>query len=704
MADLDEHGVVRIGWDEPDWFGPGRAIGPDGVECTVRAETDHLVFRIEATCDLDGLGTGRFDEPAVGWPVFTPGERLDGGLDPDSRSLAFLGCEFALPTRARADLDGWAILPGRPATAWPLLVRAPDGRTMLLAPLDAFHEQIIGINGGTLRCGWHGDLDSVPAGFATEFVLIGGRGPRDCLDRWGRMLLGRADTRRPGRYADALASRPSYWTDNGAAYWYRTEPGSDMATSIVAAVDGLRADGVPVGAVQLDSWFYPHSTLRPFDTDAWEVPPTAMTAWEERSDALPDGIGDLRARLGHPPMVAHIRHLAASAPITQQVPVAVDGDHAVPTTPAAYERWLDQCVAWGVEVFEHDWLVDVFHRNRWLRERPGRARQWQEGIDAAARHRGITLQWCMATPADFAQTVTLSQVTSIRTSGDHGYIATPGQIWAWFCTTNAMARALGLTPFKDVFRTDPEVAGELGEPEALLSALSTGPVGLGDRVGRFRTELALRCCRADGVLIKPDVPVAATDDSIVAAGQGGARPVFAECWSQHAAGRWWYVMAMHCRPDDSDVAGTLAVRDLVGGDDDQVAGDLVVWDHVTGAVTRVGADHEWHVELEREQWSYRVIAPVLSCGLAVIGDVSKFVCAGDARLEISDLGTGVGVVVKGAGETVTITGWAGSPPRLDGRDGDDHDPLRFETATGRFAVDVAVPRRGWTTVTILAGA
>ena len=157
--------------------------------------------------------------------------------------------------------------------------------------------------------------------------------------------------------------------------------------------------------------------------------------------------------------------------------MATDGPYAVPTTPEAYERWLDQCLAWGVETFEHDWMVEVFFGVRWLRAVPGRARTWQEGIDRAARERGITIQWCMATPADFAQTVTLTQVTSVRTSGDHGYIATAGQLWAWFCTTNALARSLGLMPFKDVFRADPEVAGDNGEPEALLSALSTGPVG-----------------------------------------------------------------------------------------------------------------------------------------------------------------------------------------------------------------------------------
>ena len=112
-----------------------------------------------------------------------------------------------------------------------------------------------------------------------------------------------------------------------------------------------------------------------------------------------------------------------------------------------------------------------------MRSEPGRATKWQEGIDAAARDRGITLQWCMGTPADFAQTTTLTQVTSVRTSGDHGYIASAGQLWAWFCTTNSLARSLDLLPFKDVFRADPEVAGENGEPEALLSALSTGRLG-----------------------------------------------------------------------------------------------------------------------------------------------------------------------------------------------------------------------------------
>ncbi len=253
-VDVSDGGTVRIGWGEPDWFGPGSATQPpsgspagstgwaddlgeahavvvvDGpVRCSVRAYDDRpmLVFRSEATTDLSGLATGAFDQPSVGWPVFTPAERLAGGVPEGTRAVVFQHCEFGLPSQAGADLDGFFLLPHRPPTGWPLLLAAPDGRTILVAPIDSFHEQAIGLNGGTVRCGWHGDLERVDAGFATELLVLAGDGPRACLDEWGRLLLERAGTVRPGRWPDALGSRPSYWTDNGAAYWYRTEPGHD---------------------------------------------------------------------------------------------------------------------------------------------------------------------------------------------------------------------------------------------------------------------------------------------------------------------------------------------------------------------------------------------------------------------------------------------------------------------------------------------
>jgi hypothetical protein len=718
--DIADDGITRIGRGEPDWFGPAATSRPvavgepsevvddlgvatevivaDGdVRCSVRAyaERPMVVFRTEARADVADLATGAFDQPSVGWPVFAPADRAPGGAPEDLWALAFQQCEFGLPTNARADLDGFFLLPHRPPTGWPLLLTAPDGRTLLLAPLNAFHDQVVGLNGGTVRGGWHGDLERVPAGFATDIAVIAGDGPRACLDTWGRLLLDRAGTVRPGRWPDALGSRPSYWTDNGAAYWYRTEPGHDPAGSIVAAVNDLRDRGVPLGAVQLDSWFYPHEELRPFDTDEWVVPPSAMVAWEERPDVLPEGIADLRHRLGHPPLVAHIRHLAASAPLADEVPVHVDGPFAAPATPEAYERWLDQCLAWGVETFEHDWLVEVFFGVRGLRAEPGRARAWQEGLDRAARERGITTQWCMGTPADMAQTTTLTQVTSVRTCGDHGYIATAGQLWVWFATTNALARSLGLMAFKDVFRADPEVAGDNGEPEALLSALSTGPVGLGDRVGRFDPRLALRTCRADGLLVKTHVPVAATDASMMARAGFSRRLFVAECFSDHPAGRWAYVVGLHGNPSDDVLVADIAL-DALG--DSAPTGDVVAWDWRAATATRLAPDARWPVSLPKEGWTFLVLAPVLAGGIAVVGDTSKFVTAGDARIDVATDDDGVRLLVKGPGETVTVTGWSEAAPVAQGADG----PVTHDPATGVWTLEVTIGTRGWTTVHLRA--
>lgn len=709
-ARIDGEGDVRIEWGETDWFGPARltvagaptAFDGDHVEFTVGGgtvvasvhaddEVPMLVFRLEATADLDGIATGAFDVPSIGWPSFTPAEREADGVDPSARALVYQGCEFAFPTGADISLDRFFLLNHRPPTGWPFALSASDGRTLLIAPLDSFHEQTIGLNGGTVRCGWHGDLESVPAGFSTELGIFAGDDIRSCLDTWGTLLRRRAGTVRPGRWPDALGSKPSYWTDNGAAYWYRTEPGHDPAGSVVAAVDDLLECGVPLGSVQLDSWWYPHAELRPFDTDEWVVPPTAMIAWEPRPDVLPDGIDALRARLHGLPLTAHIRHLSSAAPIASEVPVHADGPYAVPATAEAYERWLDQCVAWGIETFEHDWLVEVFYGVRPLRAVPGRARAWQEGIDRAARDRGITTQWCMGTPADMAQTVTLTQVTSVRTCGDHGYIATPGQLWSWFCTVNAMARSLGLMPFKDVFRAGPELVGNHGEPEALLFALSTGPVGLGDRVGRFDPALAMRTCRADGRLIKPNVPIAATSRSMLVS--AGSRPVLmvAECFSDHVAGRWAYVMTMRCSPGDGPATSEVRLSDL---GESAPTGDVVVWDWRAGTALRTTPAHSWTATLAPEEWTFHVVAPVLPGGITIIGDVSKFVSAGDARVEVSAADGAVRIIVKGAGEQVTVTGWADhAPHRADG-------DVAYDASTGVWTTQVHVAPRGWSSVTL----
>ena len=107
--------------------------------------------------------------------------------------------------------------------------------------------------------------------------------------------------------------------------------------------------------------------------------------------------------------------------------------------------------------------------------------------------------------------------------------------------------------------------------------------------------------------------------------------------------------------------------------------------------------------LDHQDWAYWVVAPVLAGDLAVIGDVEQFVPAGDARIEVSvtehpDGPAEVNVVVKGAGETVTVTGWSAGAPTA--RQGTEALAVTHDSATGVWRVTVTVGRRGWTTITL----
>jgi len=726
-AEVSGAGVLRIGWSESDWLGPARVQTPgpatparvstsaggisvesDWVLAEVRALGDEpvVILRLEAREPRRGIATGEFATPSVAWH-FDPLARTEGGAPAGLRAFGHQYTEFALPVFSDAAMSRWRLLPFRPPVVIPLGLVAPDGRTLLLAPLQAFHEQVIAVPAGRenagagLRAGWHGDIDDVSAGFATELAVIAGSGARDCYARWARLLRSASEILPPARDADVLGTRLSYWTDNGSAYWYRTEPGLDAAATVVGAVDDLEARGARIGSVQLDSWWYPHEVLRPFDTDEWVVPPTGMVRWEPRADVLPDGIAALQERLGRRPLVAHCRHLSANSPYRDEFAMWVDGDRAHPQDGELYERLLDQAVAWGVEVFEHDWLIECFLGVRQLRA-PGRAAAWQERIDAGLGARNLHAQWCMASPADFAQTSRLRNVTSIRTSGDHGYLVGPEMLWAWFLHNNVMARALGLWPYKDVFHSAPGSATR--EVEALLAALSAGPVGIGDRIGEADVDLIRRTCRADGVLVRPDVPVAAIDHASFAAPVWSGEPIVASTHSQHSAGRFGYVVSCNVGNDQQPRRTRVALTSL--GEDVPGTDVVALFDWRTGRVEVLPADGGYEVALEPAGWDYRILAPVLPGSLAVIGDPALYASAGDARVaDIAVEGDGVAVTVLGAVEHVRLVGWSAAPiaarawtPAHGAADvASTHDRV-----TGMWELALDIDATGWVKVHIRA--
>jgi hypothetical protein len=679
------------------------------------AQAPLIIFRLEAPEGARGCASGRFAVPSVAWPTLRPAERAAGGVPDGTRVYGHQYTEFALPVVGDADATGFVFAPHRPPVVEPLLFIAPDGRTLLLAPLDQFHDQIIAVPADPdarrdgVRCGWHGDLAEVPAGFASELALLGAAGPRDALEAWGALLQRRHGTQRPSRYADDGVAKLSYWTDNGAAYYYRTTPGCDYPTTLQRAVEDLRVRDVPVGAVQLDSWFYPHETLPPVGADgAPLVPPSGMVAWEPRADLFPDGFRDLRARCGGLPLIFHSRHFSPRAVYFEHFPAWVDGERAHPSDGTLFDLLLAQAARWGAITYEQDWLVESFLGVRGLREVAGRARAWQERLDRAAAGHGLTLQWCMASPADFMQTVTLRRLTSIRTSGDYRYLFDNGLNWVWFLHTNVLARALGLYPFKDVFLSGAAAGGEpLAEAEALLAALSAGPVGIGDPIGGADRAIVLRVCREDGVLVKPDVPIAALARCCAANAFLEPVPLIGETYSAHPAGRWLYVASFNAHRGRLPLHVRVALGDLGVL---QPEGPVLAYNWRTGEAARLAAQDGWEVELGFQDWDYRVLCPLLRGEIAVLGDPTKYATAGDRRVAgITADPDGVHFTVLGAPDTVaTICGWAPAAPRAmtawapgARRTLAPGDDWTWDADTGRWDVRVALGALGYAYVTLV---
>jgi Raffinose synthase or seed imbibition protein Sip1 len=612
------------------WIDIGALAAPAGVELTVDDAPHGRHVRLRATIDLRGFATRRFARPAAAAALSLA--TTTNSDEPQLLGLAFT--QFALPVVAGPSLD----FDFRPApnlhspSALGLLLIRSRTRTTLLAPLTNVHEQIVSVADGALRWGWHGDLDDLPAGYETTLGVYDGASPTDVMNHWVEELCAgeRPEIRR--RDTNPLTSHLSYWTDNGAAYWYRTEPGRTIGATVAEAVERLCATGVPVTAVELDSWFYPHETPRPIAEIGYpsDVPPTGMMRWAPRPDAFDDDPGeDGRDAIerwadaaGHPPLVLHARHVSPASPyLDEGGDWWVDDLAAQPIDPEFFRRWFDDAARWGACCIEQDWMLMYWFGVRAMRAAPGRAARWQAALDRHAGDTDLGLLWCMATPADLILAASLPNVIAVRTSDDYRFAEDPAVLWIWFLTVNRLAGALGLPAFKDVFfsqRPAPEADSIDGDAhaefEALLSALSAGPVGIGDRIGHTDAGIVLRTCDDDGRIRHVDHPVALVDDCLFGAPASGTRLAWATTTATSGGEVWTYVLAVNASIPAVAVDDALSLTELGLTDTRSV----LEWR--TGAVADLD---RLATALSPRDWAFYVVAP--PDRTADAGDLTKYV-------------------------------------------------------------------------------
>lgn len=512
-------------------------------------------------------------------------------------------------------------------------------------------------------------IASLPQGFSHQTLLVASKGINGTFDIWGHALTDLQGKNRPANDADLPLTSLGYWTDNGATYYYNFVPALGYEGTLLAVRDDFAQRNIPLAYMQLDSWFYPKGA-----SADWSDRSGGIYEYVADSSLFPDGLTNFQQQLGLP-LFTHARWIDPNSPYRQQYQISGN----VSIDPLYWDSIVSYIQQAGVVTYEQDWLgaqaQTAFNLND--------PSAFMDNMARATAENGLTMQYCMALPRHYLQSSLYDNITSIRTSNDRFN----RDKWNEFLYASRLASALGIWPWSDVF-----MSSELDN--LILSTLSAGPVGVGDRIGSLNAANLLRVVRRDGAIVKPDVPIVPLDDSFVNDAQALNRPMVASTYTDFGAMRAAYVFAYN-RSSDTITTFTPAVLGL--------SGSVYVYNYFTDSGTVVNAADTFSEPMQNGH-AYYIVVPIGDSGIGFLGDAGQFVSLGKKRItQLSDHGTLEATITFTDGEdSRTVHGYSPSIPQVTAVKGAVGTPVYDPTtqlftvlvspdADGSAIVDVSVP-------------
>ena len=510
-----------------------------------------------------------------------------------------------------------------------------------------------------IRSGIDSRIATLPEGFTHSTILVVEEGINRAFESWGSALATIHGKTQARDGDDPILSKLGYWTDNGATYYYKYEPSLGYEKTLLTIRDEFLHKGVPLGYMQLDSWFYPkgrHADWRKFD---------GIFEYTADKDLFPDGLKSFQQQLGVP-LVTHSRWIDSKSPYRSRYRMSgnVVVDPSYWRSVASYLHDAD------VVTYEQDWL-DERARPAFNLHDPA---AFMDEMAQALQEQKLTIQYCMPLPRHYLQSTEYGNVTTIRTSHDRF----DRNRWDEFLYGARLAGALGLRPWADVFMSD-----ELDN--LLLATLSTGPVGVGDKIGSVNRENLLRAVRADGVIVRPDVPLVPTDQAFVEEAKKRKQPMLASAYTDFGTLKAFYVLA-YARGRQKTIAFTPASLGLHTR--------AYVLDYFSGKGTVIDRDKSVTASLEKE-CAYYVVVPLGPSGIAFLGDLGQFVSLGKQRVsQLSDDGRLRATIQFAPGESSrTVHGYSPSAPVISAIKGATA-AFTYDAAAHRFTVSVVPDSTG----------
>jgi hypothetical protein len=524
----------------------------------------------------------------------------------------------------------------RAGTDGPWVFFDGDANTFILSPASNFMNARLSVGADDeLRSGLVATVRKIPAGFVHATAVAVTPGVNRCFESWGRFLTDLAGKERPANDADVGLKYFGYWTDRGARYYYGAEPGLDYPSTLLAVRDEFHRAKLPLGYMQIDSWFYPKGR-----TGQWRSQDRlggGVYLYEASEDVFPQGLGTFQTQLGLP-LVTHNRWIDADSPYRNSY--AMSGNVSI--DPALWDKWMRDLKATGVRIYEQDWLSGPAHAERDL----AAGEQFMGLMAEAARAQDLTLQYCMPLPRHFLQGSKYSNLTTIRTSADRF----GRNRWKAFLFNGRLATALGVWPWTDVFMSSET-------SNLLIATLSGGMVGVGDPIGTLDSANLMRAIRADGVIVKPDHPLTPLDAAYVAQAKDSRSPVISAARTEHASWIASYVFTF--RSSRGARTASLQARDL------GYVGPVYAYDYFGKRGARFDPADEMRQSIP-DEGAYWIVVPIGASGTAFLGDPDKFVGAGRQRVaSVSDDGVLRARLTLSDGETrVRLHGFSAARPLI----------------------------------------
>ena len=298
-----------------------------------------------------------------------------------------------------------------------------------------------------------GTITSLPKGYTQHTVLHAGPGITGTLSKWGE-LMQQSRPSKGKKINDITLNKIGYQTDNGAMYCFCQGNCTEKLINELASLNSL---GTPMGYLSFQGAGASsgRGQAAPWCVDTWGVDGGLGGQYPDFfSKQVQSAIG-VPLQLYAPYFCPGSNYFNNTNWTSIKSDTSLQGcrDYAFENvSPGQSRAFYDWFFAKGENVgmvsFEPDFMNQNYNCMPEFIESTTAAHQWQHGMAEAAQAKGISVQWCYATPTDVLAALDMPSVTNFRVSFDFCYggsfnIGTSGML-VW---------ALGAHPSKDTLWT-----------------------------------------------------------------------------------------------------------------------------------------------------------------------------------------------------------------------------------------------------------